>query len=86
MTIYRDGKAIELTTQELRQAYVEMRKEYTKEDIISCYDSEYDYRDFTNDELDCMYEKFEDYLDKNECYYDAYWNVIDMVIKEFLNN
>ena len=78
MTIYRDGKAIELTPQELRQAYYESEREYTIEDIKSRLNDD---DNFSEEDIDFAANMFDAFLRRNDDYNDAYCHVLDMAIK-----
>ena len=118
MTIIRNNETIELTGQELEQAYREQKHNYTRQDIVARLksnldddttdwdrvvideDASYDigFRLYvpgkqlkellTDDMFDEMTAVFENYLDRDDYYWDLYWanaeSAIDYVLKEAL--
>ena len=80
MTIYRDGKAIELTRDECRKAYEELDREYKKEDIgcqLELMEIELDITDELVDDVDHA-------LGNNDSYWDSYWRTVEYSIEEYM--
>ena len=82
MKIYRDGKEIELTQEELRQAYLEKDMDYIKEDIMSQDESD----DFNFDDSDfaIIADRFKRALERCDGYWEYYWEVMNYVINEYI--
>ena len=75
MKIIRNGQEIELTHEEMRQAYYEMKDEYTIEDIRSIYN-------LSEDKIDEALTIFERVIDNNDSFWDSYWSMIEYVAKK----
>ena len=75
MKIIRNGQEIELTHEEMRQAYYEMKDEYTIEDIRSIYN-------LSEDKIDEALTIFERVVGNNDNFWDSYWLMIDFVAEE----
>ena len=75
MKIIRNGQEIELTLEEMRQAYYKMKDEYTIEDIRSRYD-------MPEDKIDEALTIFERVVGNNDNFWDSYWLMIDFVAEE----
>ena len=75
MKIIRNGQEIELTHEEMRQAYYEMKDEYTIEDIRSIYN-------LSEDKIDEALTIFERVIDNNDSFWDSYWSMIDYVAEK----
>lgn len=75
MKIIRNGQEIELTSEEMRQAYYKMKDEYTIEDIRSRYD-------MPEDKIDEALTIFERVVGNNDNFWDSYWSMIDFVAEE----
>ena len=74
MTIYRDGKSIELTNKELQNAFYEYQ-EYEQKERVKTVLADYDV-EFTEDDVDEIISITNSELD--EC--DSYWDIeIDMI-------
>ena len=82
MKIYRDGKEIELTQEELRQAYLEKDMEYIKEDIMSCFNS--DDLSFDDSDFEIIADRFKRALEHSDGYWDHYWGNMNYVIQEYI--
>ena len=84
MKIYRDGKEIELTTEELRMAYEEKRFEYFAEDVKNSIEGMELEAEF--DESDCkeLAWRFDKALGRNDSYWDSYWCALENVIEEYI--
>ena len=75
MKIIRNGQEIELTLEEMRQAYYKMKDEYTIEDVRSRYD-------MPDDKIDEALTIFERVVGNNDNFWDSYWLMIDFVAEE----
>ena len=75
MKIIRNGQEFELTSEEMRQAYYEMKDEYTIEDISSIYN-------LSEDKIDEALTIFERVIDNNDSFWDSYWSMIEYVANE----
>ena len=75
MKIIRNGQEIELTHEEMRQAYYEMKYEYTIEDIRSIYN-------LSEDKIDEALTIFERVIDNNDSFWDSYWSMIEYVAEK----
>lgn len=87
MTIYRDGKAIELTDAELFKAYEEMQDRYYMDNIGDKLREDYDIEPCTDDsEIDLkeIAEKLQYLLDDNDTYNDIYWDEVHTAIERYL--
>ena len=75
MKIIRNGQEIELTPEEMRQAYYEMKDEYTIEDIRSRYN-------VPEDKIDEALMMFEGAIGNNDIFWDSYWSMIEYVAEK----
>ena len=75
MKIIRNGQEIELTHEEMRQAYYEMKDEYTIEDIRSRYN-------LSEDKIDEALTIFERVFGCNDSFWDSYWSMIEYVAEK----
>ena len=75
MKIIRNGQEIELTPEEMREAYYEIKDEYTIEDIRSRYN-------VPDDKIDEVLMLFERMIGDNDDFWDSYWSMIEYVAKE----
>lgn len=75
MKIIRNGQEFELTAEEMRQAYYEMKDEYTIEDIRSLYF-------MSDDKIDEALMIFERVISGNDNFWDLYWSMINFVAEE----
>ena len=75
MKIIRDGQEFELTSEEMRQAYYEMKDEYTIEDICSRYN-------VPDEKIGEALTIFERVVGNNDNFWDSYWSMIDFVAEE----
>ena len=73
MKIIRNGQ--EITHEEMRQAYYEMKDEYTIEDIRSIYN-------LSEDKIDEALTIFERVIDNNDSFWDSYWSMIEYVAEK----
>ena len=81
MTIYRDGQAIELTSEECREIYNELDKEFHKEDFRSRLEAME--IEFDDSDLNALVERFDYSLGKNDSYWDSYWCTVEDVIENY---
>lgn len=82
MTIYRDGQAIELIWQEIRDAHEEWATNSAKEDIKSiAEDMEVD---IPVEALDKLAHHLDDVITNDDGYWDDYWCDVEYVVKEYL--
>ena len=84
MKIYRDGKEIELTLAELREAYEEKHFEYFMEDVKGSVEdmdleNEFDVSDYGE-----LAWRFDKALGRNDSYWDSYWRTLENVIEEYI--
>ena len=75
MKIIRNGQEFELTPEEMRQAYYEMKDEYIIEDIRSRYN-------LSDDKIDEVLTIFERVIDNNDSFWDSYWSMIEYVAEK----
>ena len=75
MKIIRNGQEIELTAEEMRQAYNEVQDEYTIEDIRSRYN-------MPDDKIEEALTIFERVIDNNDSFWDSYWSIIEYVAEK----
>ena len=80
MTIYRDGQAIELTSEECWKIYKELDREYKAEDVRGKLEE----MEVKLDVTDELIEWFEDTLSNDDGYWDSYWCTIEYVIEEYM--
>lgn len=87
MVIERDGFPVELTEQELREAYEEYRLNCMKEDVRSIIEQREDSDDCSDDIVTRLAEKALHALSKNDAYFEAFWyNAEDVVANYFYDN
>ena len=75
MKIIRNGQEFELTLEEMRQAYHEMKEGYTIEDIRSRYN-------MPNNKITEAFMLFEGMIDSNDSFWDSYWSMIEYVAEK----
>lgn len=75
MKIIRNGQEFELTSEEMSEAYYEMKDEYTIEDIRTIYN-------MPDDKIDEALWLFESTIGGSDSYWDSYWSMIEYVAKE----
>ena len=75
MKIIRNEQEIELTPEEMRQAYYEMKDAYTIEDIRNLYD-------MPDDKIDEALTIFERIIGNNDSFWDSYWSMIEYVAEK----
>ncbi len=84
MKIYRDGKEIELTAEELRMAYEEKNLEYFAEDVKSSIDGMELEEEFDESDYGELAWRFNKALGRNDSYWDSYWYTLENVIEEYI--
>lgn len=82
MKIYRDGKEIELTAEELRMAYEEKKLEHTNEDVVTKANEMH--IDLVDADVIAITERFERALGKHDTFWDCYWCTMENVIEEYV--
>lgn len=75
MKIIRNRQEIELTPEEMRQAYYEMKDKYTIEDIRSLYN-------VPDEKIDETLTIFKRVIDGDDDFWDSYWSIIEYVAEE----
>ena len=75
MKIIRNGQEIELSPEEMRQAYYEMKDEYTIEDIRSRYN-------LPDNKITEALMLFKRVIDCDDSFWDSYWSTIQFVANE----
>lgn len=75
MKIIRNGQEFELTWEEMRQAYTEVKDEYTMEDIRDRYN-------VPDDKIDEALTIFERVIGSNDNFWDSYWSMIEYVAEK----
>ena len=75
MKIIRNRQEFELTSEEMRQAYYEMKDKYTIEDIRSRYN-------VPDEKIDETLTIFERVIDSDDDFWDSYWLMIEYVAEE----
>ena len=75
MKIIRNRQEFELTSEEMRQAYYEMKDKYTIEDIRSLYN-------VPDEKIDETLTIFERVIDSDDDFWDSYWSIIESVAEE----
>ena len=75
MKIIRNGQEFELTPEEMRQVYYEMKEQYEIEDIRSRYN-------VPDDKITEAIMLFEGMIDDNDSFWDSYWSTIKFIAKE----
>ena len=84
MKIYRDGKEIELTAEELRMAYEEKHLEYFAEDVRNSAEGMELEEEFDETDYDELVRRFDRALGRNGSYWDSYWCTLENVIEEYV--
>lgn len=79
MNIVRNGVEITLSTEELRLAYDEYRRDCISEDVMSKLDEAAAVDNNVIAQIVCRAEW---YLDKNDQYFERYWASIDSAIND----
>ena len=75
MKIIRNGQEFELTPEEMRQVYYEMKEQYEIEDIRSRYN-------VPDDKITEAIMLFEGMIDDNDSFWDSYRSTIKFIAKE----
>ena len=75
MKIIRNRQEFELTAEEMRQAYYEMKDKYTIEDIRSLYN-------VPDEKIDETLTIFKRVIDGDDDFWDSYWSIIEYVAEE----
>lgn len=75
MKIIRNGQEFELTPEEMRQVYYEIKEQYEIEDIRSRYN-------VPDDKITEAIMLFEGMIDDNDSFWDSYWSTIKFIAKE----
>ena len=84
MKIYRDGKEIELTAEELRMAYKEKHMEHFKNDVKGCVEGMELEEEFDESDYDELAYRFDRALCRNDSYWESYWCAMEYVIEEYI--
>lgn len=79
MIIVRDGKEIQLTWQEIREAYEIMKFEYLKEDILVRADDKG--KQLSENNIDKVAQLASHGIDNNDSFWESYWLTIDYAIE-----
>ena len=82
MTIYRNGQAIELTWQEIRDAHDEWATDCAKEDILS--EAENIGVVIPEEALDKLAHNLDSVVGDDDGYWDSYWCDVEYVIRKYL--
>ena len=81
MKIVRNGVEIELTPRELREAFLEMEKEYLIEDIQSRAEDMEVVLD--KHDIATVVNMAQSNLERNDSYWESYWATIEYAIENF---
>ena len=84
MKITRNGIEIELTQEELRQAYEEKAFEYFAEDVRSIVENMELEEEFDCSDYEELTWRFDKAIGRNDSYWDSYWCTLESVIKEYI--
>ena len=84
MKIYRDGKEIELTAEELHMAYEEKHLGYYIEDVKSRIDEMELECNFNESDYNIIAQIFDKSLGRNDYYWEDYWCTLENVIEEYI--
>ena len=80
MKIIRNGIEYELTPAEMREAYLEKKFEYLKEDILS--KAEEMGVELSDELVENIADNAEKWLGNNESLWESYWMTIEYVLEE----
>ncbi len=80
MKIIRNGIEYELTPAEMREAYLEKKFEYLKDDI-QCKAEEMDI-ELSDEQSEEIADRAEKWLGNNESLWESYWMTIEYVLEE----
>ena len=75
MKIIRNRQEFELTSEEMRQAYYEMKDKYIIEDIRSLYN-------VPDEKIDETLTIFKRIIDGDDEFWDSYWSMIEYVAEK----
>ena len=75
MKIIRNRQEFELTSEEMRQAYYEMKDKYIIEDIRSLYN-------VPDEKIDETLTIFKRIIDGDDDFWDSYWSMIEYVAEK----
>ena len=75
MKIIRNRQEFELTSEEMRQAYYEMKDKYIIEDICSLYN-------VPDEKIDETLTIFKRVIDGDDGFWASYWSIIEYVAEE----
>ena len=84
MKIIRDGKEIQLTDDEIFNAYKEYHHDCLKEDVLS--KAEEMEVEIPDDLLNRVLYRADKTLDNNDSYWETYWMSIEYAIEDVLDN
>ena len=84
MKIIRNGITYQLTHEEMREAYKEMKLEYLKEDI-ECTADEMGI-ELSSTTMDYVVDRVDKCLGNNDSYMESYWMTIEQVLEEQLED
>lgn len=84
MKIIRDGKEIQLTDDEIFNAYKEYHHDCLKEDVLS--KAEEMEVEIPDDLLNRVLYRADKTLDNNDSYWETYWMSIEYAIEDVLEN
>lgn len=84
MKIIRDGKEIQLTDDEIFNAYKEYHHDCLKEDVLSKADEME--VEIPDDLLNRVLYRADKTLDNNDSYWETYWMSIEYAIEDVLEN
>ena len=84
MKIIRDGKEIQLTDDEIFNAYKEYHHDCLKEDVLS--KAEEMEVEIPDDLLNRVLYRADKSLDNNDSYWETYWMSIEYAIEDVLDN
>lgn len=86
MVIERDGFPVELTAQELREAYEEYKLNCMKEDVRSTIEQSENTDDCSDDTVTYLAEQALHALSKNDAYFEAFWDTVEDVVYNYFHN
>lgn len=86
MVIERDGFPVELTAQELREAYEEHQLNCMKEDIRSTIEQNENANDCSDKTVTYLAEQALYALSKNDAYFEAFWYTVEDVVADYFKD
>ena len=86
MVIERNGFSVELTAQELHEAYEEYRLNCMKEDVRSTIEQSESAADCSDNTVTHLAEQALDALSKNDAYFEAFWYTVENVVADYFDN